>query len=515
METYGLPAKGDDVGDLPSFSDTMSGTVVVLDIGKTNIKLVAFDAMDGAEVWSRSCPNATRLDGAYPHADVEAIEKFLLDGLADVGRSRNGFVDGIAVTTHSNSGALLAGEALALPVLDYEFDGINETAEAYAKLRPPFYETMSPRLPEGQNLGAQLFWQQCRFPEQFNTASTFVTYPQYWAFKLCGTVATEFTSLGCHTDLWMPAHRRFSGLVARAGWSHLMAPIRKADDVLGLMYPDLARYLGLKVPPSIFCGIHDSNASLLPYLSSQLPKSIVSSGTWAILFSIGGSLVNLDEELGTFANVNVFGLPIPSSRFMGGREFDVLTNGTMITASPDEILAVMDRRLMVFPSFAPGSGPFPSMLGSWNVLPETLTPREKCVAASLYLALMSNVCLGLLDASGETVIDGPFSKNALFCDALATLTGRSLYTTCEATAAGASRLMLPNLPVPLGTPWQGLPDAMHSALFAYAVEWYSQVNIGRSHSILTKILEEMCSLYRHRERGKIPSLSLNNTGESE
>jgi sugar (pentulose or hexulose) kinase len=451
----------------------MSGTVVVFDIGKTNLKLTAFDAADGAEIWNRSCPNAPRWDGPYPHVDVEALEAFLLDGLTDAARASNGVLDGIAVAAHGASGALLAGERLALPVLDYEYDGPKETAEAYAALRPPFAETLSPRLPGGLNLGAQLFWQERRFAERFCAATTFVTYPQFWALKLCGVAATEVTSLGCHTDLWTPGRGGFSSLVARAGWGGLMAPVRRAGDVLGPMRPDLARRLGLKTPPPIFCGIQDSNASLLPYLAATAPRCIVSSGTWAIFFALGGSLARLDEARDTLANVNAFGQPVLSARFMGGREFDALTGGATAAPSPQEIAHVLDARPMALPSFAPGSGPFPHAQGRWTVAPEALTPGERQAVASLYLALMSNACLDLLGASGETIIQGPFARNALFCNALATLTGRPLSSTrgATATAAGAARLMLPHLPSAKGNAAPGLPAALHPALFAYAAEW--------------------------------------------
>ena len=450
----------------------MSDTVVVFDIGKTNVKLVAFDAANGAEIWNRSCPNAPRRDDLYPHADVEALEAFLLDGLADAARAKNGVLHGIAVTTHGASGALLAGERLALPVLDYEYDGLEETAEAYAVLRPPFAETLSPRLPAGLNLGAQLFWQQRRFAERFDAATTFVTYPQFWAFKLCGVAATEVTSLGCHTDLWKPGGG-FSSLVARAGWGGLMAPVRRAGDVLGQMRPDLVRRLGLKTPPPIFCGIQDSNASLLPHLAAAAPRSIVSSGTWAIFFALGGSFARLDEARDTLANVNALGQPVLSARFMGGREFDALTGGATAAPSQQAIAHVLGARPMALPGFAPGCGPFPHAQGRWTVAPEALTPGERQAVASLYLALMSNVCLDLLGASGETIIEGPFARNALFCDALATLTGRPLSTThgATATAAGAARLMLPHLPAAKGTTAPGLPAALHPAFFAYAAEW--------------------------------------------
>jgi len=36
----------------------------------------------------------------------------------------------------------------------------------------------------------------------------------------------------------------------------------------------------------VFCGVHDSNASLLPHLGSrQAPFTIVSTGTWVILMA--------------------------------------------------------------------------------------------------------------------------------------------------------------------------------------------------------------------------------------
>ena len=52
-------------------------------------------------------------------------------------------------------------------MLDYEHDGPEATAEAYGRARPEFAESLSPRLPAGLNLGAQLFWQARAFPEAF------------------------------------------------------------------------------------------------------------------------------------------------------------------------------------------------------------------------------------------------------------------------------------------------------------------------------------------------------------
>ncbi|MCE3590562.1 hypothetical protein LXJ59_28655, partial [Escherichia coli] len=68
-----------------------------------------------------------------------------------------------------------------------------------------------------------------------------------------------------------------------------------------------------------FCGIHDSNASLLPHLMTRSsPFSVVSTGTWVVLFAVGGQLDKLDQARDTLANVDAYGKAVPSARFMGG-----------------------------------------------------------------------------------------------------------------------------------------------------------------------------------------------------
>jgi hypothetical protein len=42
-------------------------------------------------------------------------------------------------------------------------------------------------------------------------------------------------------------------------------------------------------------------------------------------FGVGGDLDHLDPKRDTLANVDAYGRAVPSSRFMGGREFEVLS----------------------------------------------------------------------------------------------------------------------------------------------------------------------------------------------
>ena len=450
--------------------------IAVLDIGKTNVKVVLFDAASGAEGWVRTMPNTVRKDGPYPHFDVLRIEAFFLDALADL--AGDGGFDAVSITAHGAAGALLNGQDLALPVLDYEHDGPDDLAAEYDRLRPAFAETFSPRLPGGLNLGAQLFWQSRRFPEAFAAATRLVTYPQYWAFWLTGVAATEATSLGCHTDLWAPGKARLSSLVAAMGWAGMMAPLRSAFDILGPIRRDLARRIGLDRPVPVACGLHDSNASLLPHIQADSGAvSVVSTGTWAIVFALGGALDRLDPARDTLANVDAYGRAVPSARFMGGREFDILTDRQAGADDPEAIDRVIAQTIMALPTFAPGSGPFPRATSRWSQNPATLTPAERLAVASLYEALMTATCLDLLGAQGRTVVEGPFARNALFCDALARLTGRAVLAAegSTGTSAGAAHLLLPAAGASHQRAFSGALLGVADAFDAYAARWRAAI----------------------------------------
>ncbi len=455
--------------------------VAVLDVGKTNVKLVVVDATAGGEIWTRSMPNRVRPDGPYPHADVVAIDGFLMASLADAEADVG--IDAISITAHGATGALVGPDGLALPVLDYEHDGPDAVADDYAEVRPAFSESFSPRLPGGLNLGAQLFWQSRAFPDACARASAFLTYPQYWAWRLTGVAATEPTSLGCHTDLWAPERRAFSSLVRRMGWDGLMAPVRSAFDILGVLRPEIARRLGLGPTLPVSCGLHDSNASLLPHLQHRAgPQSIVSTGTWIVAFAVGGALDRLDASRDMLANVDAYGRPVPSARFMGGREFDRLTDGRPETPDPACVASVLARGVMAWPGFAPGSGPFPGATGRWSTDPATLSAPERTAAASLYAALMAATCLDLLGAAGRTTVEGPFARNALFLRALAWLTGRAVLARPGATgtSAGAARLWAGSGTPGLGaaTPVDLGEDGPGAGFAAYAARWRERTGGG-------------------------------------
>ena len=446
--------------------------IAVLDIGKTNAKVVLLHAATGVEIAERRMPNLPQAGPPYPHYDVGALWSFFLDALKSF-VDMPGF-DAISITTHGASAVLLdAMGELALPVLDYEYQYPEQIRKAYAKIRPVFSETFSPALSGGLNLGAQIHYQKTNFPSDFSRVRAILTYPQYWAFRLTGVSANEVTSLGCHTDLWRPHKGDYSSLVDALGIRYLMAPLRSAFDTLGLVLPDLAREIGLLRPVPVFCGIHDSNASLLAHLVDEDPPfAVVSTGTWVINFAVGGKLHHLDPFRDTLVNVDAYGRAVPSSRFMGGREFEMLTSQLGLLDQEQALSAlprVIEHKLMHLPNLAAGSGPIPDRRSRW-VNDSGTSIDEHWAAGCLYLALMTDICLGLIGASGAILVEGPFASNRVYLGVLSTLLNGRVQAVSGSTGTSQGAALLAGVHPAKASAAAVMPTRL-DGLAEYRAEW--------------------------------------------
>lgn len=413
--------------------------IAVLDIGKTNAKVLLIDLWSGTEVSSIKQANTVRTEGPYPHFDAEGLWSFILRGLGQLAARHR--IDAISITTHGASGVLVDAEGgLALPILDYEFSGPDRLAAEYDAVRPPFAETGAPRLPMGLNLGAQIFWQAHTFPEAFARVKHILMYPQYWALRLTGVAVSEPTSLGCHTDLWNPWTGDFSTMVTALGWRGLFPELRPASAILGPILPELARATGVPPGTPVISGIHDSNASLVPWLGEPGPRAILSTGTWMIVLALGGEVLPLDARRDVLVNVNARGEPTPTARYMAGREFDEITEGRILTPTAADEAAVLSGQIMALPSLHPGTGPFPGLSFAWTEKPQG--DGQRVAAASFYAALMGAECLALIGARGPSIVEGPFGGNAAFARMLATATGRPVIAAGASAGTGLGAALL-------------------------------------------------------------------------
>jgi len=394
--------------------------LIVLDIGKTNAKLALIDAA-GHVLAEQRRANVVLNDGPYPHLDTEGIWNWMLGvcrGFAQIAH-----VSAIVPVTHGATAALVSASGLALPVLDYEaqLPGVD-----YDALRPDFAETFSPSLPAGLNLGRQLAWLAQRFPVEFARTRHILMYPQYWAWRLSGAATSEVTSLGCHTDLWDPLRQDYSSLVDRMGWQALMPPLARAWDSLGSLRPEVASATGLPASCQVLCGIHDSNASLLRYLSQANisdmaeARTVLSTGTWMIAAAFGADLNGLCERADMLANTNALGQPVACMRFMGGREFGAIAGPAPQACTQDDLARLLAHGTLALPCFAETGGPFAG--GSGRITgPEPATPCERYALATLYCVLVTDYCLDALGAAGPITVEGSFTVNPWFGALLAAL----------------------------------------------------------------------------------------------
>jgi sugar (pentulose or hexulose) kinase len=451
----------------------MSQTVAVLDIGKTNVKLALFD--EGRLRWEKSAPNRMLPGPPYPHEDVEGAWNFFLDALREASRTHR--IGAIVPTAHGAAGALIGETDLAAPVMDYEFTGVDTIEPDYARLRPAFSESLSPNVPAGLNLGRQLAYQKWRCPELFARAKHFVGYPQYWAWRLTGVAASEVTSLGSHTDLWAPRQGHLSSLVKALGVESLIPPLRRAFDPLGPIRPEIAVATALPPETQVFCGVHDSNAALLPYLvSRQAPFTVLSTGTWVILMCVGLSLDQLDPRDDTLANVDALGRPTACGRFMGGREYAVIAGGGG-NPDPAAIERVIASGAIALPCFSGQGGPYATTKG---VIRGEVAGRDRAALATLYCALVSDLLLTRMGAtSGDLVVEGTFSGNPAFCEILGALRPKQRVFAAEdaaGTARGAAMLAHwpPTYPIAVPTP---VPAGAIAGLDAYRDAWTTSINL--------------------------------------
>ena len=170
----------------------------------------------------------------------------------------------------------------------------------------------------------------------------------------------------------------------------------------------------------MLCGVHDFNASIIPYLANwQAPFTVVSTGTWVILLGVGLPIEGLDPEADMLANLDITGRPTACGRFMGGREYGEIAGRDLAAPERGALQALIDRGTLALPAFSPHGGPFAKIRG--RMLGE-FGDNERGALATLYVALMTDHMLTRLGArGGPIVVDGNFGANAAFGAVLAQL----------------------------------------------------------------------------------------------
>ena len=321
-------------------------------------------------------------------------------------------------TAHGTSIALIGEqnqEILACTDYEYKFDKIFDH---YKRLAPNFNESFTPFLENGLNIGQQIYYLYKKNPKMIKNTKFILTYPQYIAWKLSGNFSSEISYLGCHTHLWDFKKNKLSSFVKKLRLENKFPPMRKAWEVIG--QKKIANsYL------QIVNGVHDSNASYLYFKNSNIKNfTLVTTGTWYIIFNQKTSLTNLNPNLDMLANIDVFGKPVPTIRFMGGREYDNLMKVFKITTNTKALKNFNYKNYLIYPSYASG-GAFINKKININFF-KKLKKGQIYYLICLYIAFVINFSLNKMKSSNTIILDGPITKNITIMKILSSLRPKQL-----------------------------------------------------------------------------------------
>ena len=423
---------------------TDASRIAVLDIGKTNLKLlVATD--DGWPLETHSIPNLATASGPYLAYDVVRLQEWFLDALAEAARRH---AIGAVISTAHGCGAVLVDEDKpVLPMMDYDAIPPPAIDEAYARIAPPYCEVFCGIGAGAIRLAKQLLWQESAFPAEFARAKAYLTTAQFFAVRLGGRPASEISQLAAQGHIWDLRYQQPSSVMRERGWARLLPQRVPAGTSLGTVSEAVAKRTGLARSTEVLCGVHDSNANLFRYKAAGMADaSILSTGTWMIGFQRDLELDRLNANSAMVLNIDVDGENVPSTLTMTGREYDLIRKEVIArdAAVLDALPGLVRRGTLARPSFVGDEGLFPGSANRGRIVgPPPETAAEWQALAVLYAAFSANRCLDTLGSSKRIIIDGGFASNLPFARCLAALRTSqeiSVSQSPHGTALGAALL---------------------------------------------------------------------------
>ena len=353
----------------------MKQYIAVVDIGKTNKKVLIYDrALHLVEVVKQRIDEVQR-EGLH-FEDIAGMSTWVKAQIKVMAAKYP--IAAISVTTHGATIVCIDEQGkVAVPTVAYTTETAAEISDAFfarfGSREALQKETATAEIGSLINTGKMVSFLQRTFPAEFKTVRHILNFPQYFGYLFTGRIGAEATYIGCHTYLYDACNKCYSRVARELGIIDKLPPqIGKSWDVLGHVTPAISQELGLDANCIVTMGIHDSNASLLPYLVQQQDDFVLNStGTWCVAMHPAKEINFADEELGktVFYNQDAFSHPVKTSIFLGGMEFDtyirLLQEINGVQQWPGDLSAATRREVkasthFILPSVVPGVGLFPA-----------------------------------------------------------------------------------------------------------------------------------------------------------
>ncbi len=446
--------------------------IVVFDVGKTNKKLVVFNReLQPVHSVYHVFDEVQRDSISYE--TVEETSAWLLDNLKEIAALFH--VGAISVSAHGAAFACIDAEGrLSMPVISYTSDpGEAFHEEFYSRFGDAdklHVETATPNMPGLGCMAKGIYFASQRFPDEFAKTSTILGLPQYYGYLLTGERGTEYTYMATHTYLWDFQRCNYGPLADAMGIRGLLpSKIQRPWDVLGTVTPEISKRTGIPQSAIVTLGIHDSNASMLPYLvKASKPFVLNSTGTVCVAMRPATGVTISPDEIGkvVYYNHNAFADPVRTVIFLGGLEFDVYT-GQLAARHGQTPFPGFDKKLcenilsrqseFILPSVIP-FGVFPGSQARLVEQKKILSFGDLMAGTApdffgdfgraysilnLSLAIQSRAALEMtgIRKGDDIYIEGGFRKNDVYTILLASMFPESsvkLSDMEEATAFGAA-----------------------------------------------------------------------------
>jgi L-fuculokinase len=312
--------------------------IAILDVGKTNKKILLFDEQYRI-VWERSMTfdSATDEDGESCE-DLRQLTSWVGESLTLASALPDIRIRAVNFSAYGASLVHLGEEGQPVaPLYNY--------LKAYPEaLRKKFYKsyggevtfsmlTASPVL-GSLNSGMQLYRIRHQLPELYARIHCSLHLPQYLSYLLTGKAFSEITSIGCHTNLWNFAQQHYHEWVYREGIIGKLAPIvpstsvqplaaGRATEIAGGGARSIASGRAAKIVAGV--GLHDSSASIIPYLESfREPFVLISTGTWCITMNPFNDepLTVAELQRDCLCYMSYLGRPVKAARLFAGHDHE-------------------------------------------------------------------------------------------------------------------------------------------------------------------------------------------------
>jgi sugar (pentulose or hexulose) kinase len=442
----------------------MKDVILIFDIGKTNKKMLLFDQSLKLVFQHEEVLKTIVDEDGFECDDIDKIESWIKQTLAELVAQGSYNVKAVNFSTYGATLMYISSDGKRLtPAYNYLKPmphGILDAFYArYGGVMEFSRKTASPAL--GMlNSGLQALWLKRTKPAVFASVQTVLHLPQYLSQQLTRQAFSEYTSIGCHTALWDFDSMNYHPWCAD---EKIPLPQPVANDTIVDIEVE-----GKTIPCGI--GIHDSSASLAPYLLNAKDKFVLlSTGTWCIAMNPFNyeplTMEQLNADCLSYMSVNR--KPVKSSRLFMGHIHDV--NVKRLTAHfgvaddafkkiscSESVAGMLHKKYNGKPLFF--SNGIPSSFVDESVDLSVFASFEEAyhkfiMDMTLKGAEALNLVLTADDDCKDIFISGGFARNAIYVRYLAALyPDKNIYTSeiDNATALGAAMVVWKamNLPLP-------------------------------------------------------------------